>query len=195
MRKIVCVICMIFCFTILFSGAVNATSCGIKLNADSDGRIGTTEASYALQVLSGVKGGQPNITLAKAVCALQTAVGMPTEYTEVTVKHFEGIWEGNGKFENDKWTGTVTLDLSAGDNGITGTITFEDIPSSDIAGAVENAEFSFYVPPSDPECAAEWDVTATATPDDSLKKLYLRTSGIFCGGESDSFSATLNKKE
>ncbi len=102
-----------------------------------------------------------------------------SECPPITAKHFEGVWEGEGKFGNDKWTGTVTLDLSAGDNGITGTITFE----GNIAGAVKNAEFSFYVPPSDPECAAEWDVTVRATPDDSLKKLYLRTSGIFCGGE------------
>jgi len=50
------------------------------------------------------------------------------------------------------------------------------------------------LPPFDPECA-DWDITVTATPDDSLKTLYLKASGIFCRGESDTLSATLSKKK
>lgn len=195
MKRIVCLLSgVFFTLTLLFSAAVHAGSCGIKQDVNDDGKMGMEEAVDALQVVAGIKSSNPNITLEKAVCALQTAVGMPTEYTEITVKHFEGIWEGKGKFENDKWTGTVTLDLSAVGDGLSGTITLGEIPASEIAGTIMKTAFSFYLPPFDPECT-DWDVTATSSLYDSLKALHFRASGTFCGGEPDTLSATLNKKE
>ncbi len=111
------------------------------------------------------------VIIGSSVFPLNTANG-------TTLNDFAGVWEGYGKFINDKWTGMVTLNLSVNNNSLAGRITFEGADSSsEIIGIVTDGKLTFELPHFDPECS-NWNVSGLGTLDESLKNMELEISGI-----------------
>jgi len=192
MKKI---IIYVIAFIALFSTSASANPCGLLTDINGDNRIGTEEAIYALQMIAEIRSG--DITLRDALCALRTLAGIE-DHSYLTVKNYIGTWQGNGKFENHRWTGTVTLELSLEGDALTGTVTFEGGQPFEISEPLTNGKLIFPLPnydPDTPECA-NWDVTITTAVDSTLKSMNLKTAGTFCGrdgGEHDTLSAILVK--
>lgn len=117
-----------------------------------------------------------------------------------TTTDFVGLWRGTGTFvaAGETNSGTMTVRLSKDGSSLVGLVVYDCKFS--ITGPVQGGVFTFAIHPcdediGDPDCA-NFDVSATATLDQSLKTMSINATGTFCGdggGQPGTLSATLSK--
>jgi hypothetical protein len=116
------------------------------------------------------------------------------------IDDFTGTWIGAVPYlmaDGESGTAQVTLTLSVNGNQLVGTM-YESIEgwTVSITGSESNGVFEFDLPasePTNPDCA-KWNVSFTATLNETLDQMDLTGGGIFCGlggGKSGSFSGYL----